>query len=260
VKAKLQRRAWALPVCFWLLTAVARQPVSACSLAVTPFEVTDHFMVAVFDRGKPVPALAIELRAFSKQSANREEERVVLTRKTDENGEAAFSEIKSGSYAVTLKNDAFSKFASVFVKKHASKSAEGKITFEWPAVQVLAVQYASGLLNGQLRTDRPLDDQFHPVFQPLSNAKLSLLEAVSGEPIGSLVTSDSGAFSFQATEGLYMLHGEVPDQRQDQYRDISGYIPIEIAQSASLANLNLFLSQGLCGSIGYSNGDGTIKQ
>jgi len=260
VRATRQKRASALPVCFWLLIAVARQPVSACSISVTPFEVTDHFVVQVLDRGKPVRDLTIQLSAFSKHSDNRIEERILLTRKTDENGEAAFSAIRSGSYSVTVKHEAFSKVASVFVKKHASNSAEGKFTFEWPAVQVLAVQSASGLLNGQLKTERPLDDQFHPVFQPLSNAKLSLLEAVSGQPIESLVASDSGAFSFRATEGLYILHVEVPEQREDKYRHINGYIPIEIAQSASLANLNLFLSQGFCGSVGYSNGEATIKQ
>ena len=40
---------------------------------------------------------------------------------------------------------------------------------------------------------------------------------------------------------------------------IEGYIPVEIAESAKVANLNLFLRQGLCGSIGYSNEEGTTN-
>jgi len=249
-----------LPLCVWLLITVARQPVLACSVAVTSFEVTDHFIVDVFDRGKPVQGLSIELTSSSKSADDGIKKRVVLAQKTDENGEAAFSAVRSGYYTVIVKQEAFSKSADIFVKKHASKSAEGTITFEWPGAPILSVRSVSGLLSGQIKTERPLDDQIHPVFQPLSNAKVTLLDGVTEQVMESQTASESGAFSFQTiSEGVYILHIELPAEDKARYRSIEGYIPVEIAESAKVANLNLFLRQGLCGSIGYSNEEGTTN-
>ena len=257
---KRQKGALELFFCALFFIAVSLRPLSACSIAVTSFEVTDHFVVDVFNRGERVPGLVIELRAFSKRADNRIDERVVLTRTTDEHGEAAFTAIRSGNYTVTIKHEAFPKLADVFVKKHASKSAESRITFEWPASQILHVKSVSGLLNGQIKTEMHLYDKAHHVFQPLTYAKMTLLDAVSGQVIESQTASESGAFGFRtSSEGLYILRVELPPQGTANYRDINGYIPIEIAPAADVTNLNLFLSQGLCGSVAYQNGEGAIR-
>ena len=259
MKLSAHKLALKLPVGFVLWIAIAAQTMSACSTSTTSIEVPHHFLVEVFDRGKPVSGMQIQLSVLSNNPDVPD--RVLETGTTDENGAAAFAQIKAGNYFVVIKHEAFGRSVGVLVKRAPSKNAQNKITFEWPGVKILRVQFASGLLNGQIRTENLMDDLIHPAFQPLAGAKLSLLEVVSERLIDAQQASESGAFGFQSVPpGVYLLKVEMLEQVNQKFRADDGYVPIEISPSASAATLNLFLSPGVCGSLAYKNDEATSTQ
>ncbi len=230
---------------------------SACSYSSMPTEVAQTFSVRVVDQGKAVTGLQVELRADPTRPDD--ESRSVLTLTTDEDGLVSFAAVRPGPYFVGIKHAAFSPSVEVLIKKRPSKNAHRKITFDWPGVKPISVQSASGLLNGQIRTGRPLDDQAHPVFGPLGAAEVVLTRAVSGETIELVTASESGAFEFHPVPaGLYLLHIAMPANTNVSSED--GYVPIEISPSAKEVALNLFLFPGVCGSLGYRNGEEITTQ
>jgi hypothetical protein len=224
---------------------------SACSYSSRPTKVGRRFSVQVVYQGKPIEGLQIELSTDPK---GNEESRSLLTLITNARGMSEFAGIKPGSYYIAVKHDAFPYSEEIVVDSRGSKSPAEKITFEWPGTKPISIRSVAGLLNAQIRTESPLNDQAHPVFGPLGGAKLTLLRAVSGEIVESQTASESGAFQFQwVAAGLYLLHVEIAENASRRYRTDNGYVPIDVDPSGRESSLNLFLYPGVCGSLGYEN-------
>jgi hypothetical protein len=240
--------------CCWILFLfVGSLHVSACSYSSMPREVGRNFSVQVLNEGKAIIDLQIELSTNPKGD---EESRTVLVLRTDSNGLVAFTALKPGLYFVGVKHPAFSSSEEILVKSHPSKSATKTIAFEWPGVEPLSVQSVSGFLDGPVSTGQPLEDQVHPRYGPLSDARLTLSTAVSGEVIEALVASASGAFDFRPlSAGLYFLQIE-PQNSQGIHYSL-GFVPIDVDPSAKASTLNLSVFHAICGSLGYKNGEGT---
>lgn len=251
-----QRRVAKIAAWCYLCLIFGTPDASACSYSSIPVKVGRNFAVRVVHLGKPLPGLQIELSTDPKKAD--EDSRPVLTLTTNENGFVTFRAIRPGSYYVDVGQPAFPLSVEVLVLGRPSKKPDSPLTFEWPqGEKTVSVQSASGLLNAQLKTDRSgFEDQVHPVFGPLGEARLTLMQAASGEVVESQVSSGSGAFSFhQVPAGLYALHIELPQAGTQRYRADDGYIPIEIDPLAKALSLDLTLSPGICGSLAYENKD-----
>ena len=232
---------------------VAHSDSVACSYSANRIEVGASFSLRVMNGSNPVVGLRIELSTDPKEPDKDSESILIL--KTNENGVTTFTDVKPGTYFVGIKNRAFPYSKEILVRDDTSKKTSERIEFDWPGVEVLSVQSAAGLLNGQLRIDNPINDQIHPVYGAIPNAKLTLSEAASGAVIETRTASESGAFEFHPLpDGLYLLFVELSYSDLQHYRSAGqGYIPIEIDRRGKANSLNLFLSPGICGSLGYEN-------
>jgi hypothetical protein len=207
--------------------------------------------VQVVNGGKPVPGLKVGLET---DPEGDEDGRVLQTHSTDGKGWIHLERIKPGRYYVTIDHVAFPESKEIVVDHDGSKNLTTKLSFEWPPAKPLSVQFVSGLLNAEISTGNTLNDQVHPTSAPLGEAKLTLLQGVSGNVLESEVASESGAFSFRpTTPGLYVLHIELPEGAKGRYRTGDGYVPLEIDPSATAATLNLYLFPAVCSALGYEN-------
>jgi len=249
---KISRRTEALQILVWysFFATIACEPSSACSYSSNPTRIGRHFSIVVLHENKPVRGLQIELSTDPKGDA---EGHPVSTVTTNEAGVSEFTNVKPGPYYIAIKHVAFAQSIEIIVENHRKARAD-KITFDWPGAKPISARSVSGLLNAMIRTGNPLNDQTHPTFGPFGEAKLTLLHAVSGEIIESQKASESGAFGFQwVPPGLYMLQIEIPENASGYYRAEDGYVPIEVEPSANASTINLYLSPGICGSLGYEN-------
>jgi hypothetical protein len=213
----------------------------------------------VVNSGKVISGVPIELSTMP-ATAN-EDSRVILTVSTDQNGLVAFSGIRPGSYFVAIKSVAFPDSRTVRVDNGSSTLGPNQITFEWPRVKPLSAQSASGLLNAQLRIGKPVDDQLHQIFEPLGDAKLTLLQSTSGDIIEIQKASEAGAFSFRPVPaGLYFLRVEMPQTSSARYYSEDGYIPIEIDPLAKEPMFTLSVFQGMCGFLGFKREGEIVTQ
>jgi hypothetical protein len=246
-------RALEAALLFALFFFIGRSNLSACSTSVIGMEeVSDHFRVKVLTRGQPVAGLKLELRTIPSHPSKRSQ--LILNGSTDESGLAEFAGVKAGSYTVDIKHTAFPSSTDILVRSHPRKTTQEMVILEWPNIEIVHVQSAAGLLNGQIKTGNPLSDQAHPVVVPLGEAKLTLLRAASEEIVGSETASVSGAFSFgSAAPGLYLLHVEASENPQTQQIGYDGYVPIEIDSSATALSLNLSIYPPMCATFRYRN-------
>jgi hypothetical protein len=231
---------------------------ASCSYSSKPIKIGRNFSVEVNYETKPLAGLQIEL---STDPRGNEESRQISKIMTNENGRSEFTNVKPGSYYISINHAAFPQSIEIVVNNRRTDTKAEKITLEWPGRQPLLVQSVSGLINAPIRTGEPLNDQAHPVFGALSGAKLTITRAVSGEVIGSEVASESGAFEFQwIPSGLYMLHVEMAENEKGRYHSEDGFVPVEIDPSAKDSTLSLFLYPGVCGELGYENRHETATQ
>ncbi len=180
---------------------------------------------------------------------------------TDESGLPSFAAVKSGSYTVDIKHKEFPSSTDILVRSSSGKTTHETIIVEWLNIEVLDVQSVAGLINGQIKTGNPLNDQMHPVVVPLGEAKRTLVHAASEEIVGSQTVSVSGAFSFGLTPlGLYQLHVEAPENAETHQIGYDGYIPIEIDSSAEVPSLSLSIDPPMCGTLVYRNEAGVAAQ
>jgi hypothetical protein len=68
----------------------------------------------------------------------------------------------------------------------------------------------------------------------------------------------SGSFAFQPVPaGLYVLKVEESSHR---YRDVNGYIPIDVDPDVKDASLNVYLFPAICGNLGFENKAGSATE
>jgi hypothetical protein len=258
VKIRRQTGPVEILVCCFFFAAIVCEPSSACSYSSNPTKVGRNFSALVLHQNEPLSGLQIELSTDPKESGDS---RPVLTITTNESGLSEFTSIKPGPYYISIKHVAFVQQIEIVVDSRRTKARAEKIAFEWPGETPLSARSISGLLNAVVQTGSPLNDQAHPAFGPFAGATLTLMHAVSGEVIESQTASESGAFGFQwVPAGLYMLQVRKEENASSRYRVEDGYVPIEVDPSANASTINLYLYQGMCGSLGYENRQGTAAQ
>jgi hypothetical protein len=227
----------------------------ACTVSSDPTKVGRNFSVQVVYKSKPLAGLQIELR--NDPSGDRESHSL-RTFATNDRGITKFTNVKPGPYFLGIKHAAFPQSIEIIVGDNRTKVETETITFEWPSANPISVQFVSGLINAALRTENPLNDLAHPTYGAVSEARLTLYRAVSGDLIESQTASASGAFAFQPLPaGLYLLKVEESSHR---YRDVNGYIPIDVGPDAKDATLNVFLFPGICGDLGFENKAGSTTE
>jgi len=224
---------------------------SACTVSSHPTKVGTNLSVQVVYKSKPLAGLQIELS--SDPSGDRESHSLAMIA-TNDRGITKFTNMKPGPYFLGIKHVAFPQSIEIVVGDSRTKVETETITFEWPSVKPISVQFVSGLINAALRTGDPLNHQAHPTFGALDEAQLTLLSAVSDDLIETQTASATGAFGFYPLPaGLYLLKVQVGENSKHHYRDVDGYIPIEIDPHAKNASLNLSVFPGVCGDLGFEN-------
>ena len=238
---------------FGLLLLIAGSlEVSACSSSPNPAKVGREFFVGVYNQGKPVVGLQIELSTDPRDS-DKESQRISIVT-TDADGVARFAAIRPGSYFAGINNPAYAYSEELQVMHHPPKSNTEKITFEWPGWKPLTTQSVSGSLNGYIRTERGLGlDMGQPIYSRVQGAKLTLSKAVTNEIVDAQTTQESGKFTFAPVPaGFYFLRVETPVSKTVRWHyPTDGYVPIVVDPSAKFPSLNLFLDDAICGELGW---------
>ena len=231
----------------------------ACSESSIPITVRRDFVVRVVNSGQAFSDVPIELSTVP--ASPNEDSRTIVTASTHHDGTVSFAGIKPGHYFVAIRSVAFPDSKTVWVASHSSSPATSEIIFEWPRVKPLSAQSPSGLVNAQLRTGKPLEDLTHQIFEPLGDAKLTLLQPASGKVIEFHKASESGSFSFHPVPaGLYFLRLEMPTASGVRYYSSDGYIPIRIDPLARSPLLTLSVYQGVCDSLRYKQEEEIMAQ
>jgi len=230
-----------------------------CSDTPFPSKVGRHFSVQVFDRGKPVEGLQIELSTVPK---GNEESRTILVLKTDAKGTAEFKGISPKLYYVGIKHPAFGSSIIVQVMRRPPHEDSSTVTFQWPAWKPLSTQNVAGSLTGRARTSRPaiIDMTGPPVYSAVPGARLTLSKAVSGEVVDSQLSQEAGKFQFKdIPAGLYMLRVETPVFNPVHWiYPADGYVPIEVAPLSQFYNVDLELDDAICGALAWGRPKETI--
>jgi hypothetical protein len=219
----------------------------ACTESVLPTDIGPNFQVQIASEGKVVEGLQIELSTVPPPAKDEEPEqdsRIVAVVRTDSQGLSVFRNVRPGLYYVEVKHPASPVSIEIRVLKHPPKTLSAVITLQWPDRNFLAAQWASGFLNGSVKTDRGiLEDLRDPVYRPVAGAKVSLWTLISHELIGSQVTGDAGSFDFpRVTSGDYFLQIEAPNFPHD-------YVPVTIDPRAEHQRFDLSIGDAICGAL-----------
>jgi hypothetical protein len=192
---------------FWL--TVGSLDVCACSSSPNPTKIGREFLVGVFNHGKPVVGLKVELSTYSPSGDEQSHTVSIVT--TDAEGWARFASDRPGTYYVGIKHPAYAYSEELQVMRHPPKGTTDKITFEWPGWKALTTQSVSGSLNGHIRTERGLGPDFNqPIYSTVQGAKLTLAKAVTNEIIDMQTTQESGMFTFgPVPAGFYFLRSRL---------------------------------------------------
>lgn len=238
--------------CGFLLLIVGSLDVSACSSSPNPARIGRGFLVGVFNPGRAVAGLQIELSTDPR--SGDQENRSISIVTTDADGLARFGSLPPGPYFLGIKHPAYAYSEALQVMRHPPKGSPEKVTFEWPGWKPLTTQSASGSLNGHVRTERGLGpDLSQPIYGPVQGAKLTLSKGVTNEIFDARTTQESGRLTFAAlAAGFYFLRVETPVSNTVRWHDpIDGYVPIVVDPSAKFPSLNVFLDDAICGELAW---------
>jgi hypothetical protein len=238
--------------CGFLLLIVGSFDVSACSSSPKPTKIGRGFLVGVFDQGRAVAGLQIELNT-DPRSGDKESRSISIVT-TDADGLARFASLSPGPYFLGIKHPAYAYSEALQVMCHPPKGSPEKITFEWPGWKPLTTQSVSGSWNGHVRTERGLgSDLSQPIYGPVQGAKLTLSKGVTNEIVDARTTQESGMFTFAAVAaGFYFLRVETPVSNTVRWHyPIDGYVPIVVDPSAKSPSLNLALDDAICGELAW---------
>ena len=250
--ASLGRGGAAIWGCSFLLLIAGNLDVSACSSSPNPTKIGRDFLVGIFNQGRPVAGLQIELSTDPR--SGDEESRTISIVTTDVGGLARFASVPPGPYFVGIKHPAYAYSEELQVMRHPPKGSPEKITFEWSGWKPLTTQSVSGSLNGHVRTDRGFGPDFsQPIYSTVLGAKLTLSKAVTNEIVDAQTTQESGLFTFAPVPaGFYFLRVETPLSNAVRWHyPTDGYVPIVVDPSAKFPSLNLFLDDAICGELAW---------
>ena len=240
-----------------LLVLLTSQSSLACSDSSFPTQIGRNFKVEVFDRGKPVEGLEIEL---STASEGQEKSHTVLIVKTNAEGSAEFKSVKPRLYYLGIKHPAFASSIILKVMRRPPKKDSDTVTFHWPGWKPLSTQYVAGSLTGRARTSRPtiIDMTSPPVYSVVPGATLTLFKAVSGEVVSSQPSQEAGKFEFKGIPaGLYMLRVETPVLNPVHWiYPTDGYVPIEVDPASQFTGVDLELDNAICGELAWGRPEG----
>ncbi len=166
-------------------------------------EMRGEFVVRVRHGGKPLAGVMVRITSFTEQKAV---ERFSGTTSTD--GSVRVTGLSEGDYwlnaellGITARDGCF------HVSPHTSRRAKGKVTFDWgdlvPASRRLAGKLIDSL-PGEGGTN--LANYLHRTDIPISGAKLTLHEPLTGR-VYEVFSDHDGGFAFDSVpQGVYVLH------------------------------------------------------
>lgn len=193
--------------------------------------------------------LQIELTTEGKKK-----DHTVAIFKTDAKGSVQFRHVRAGRYFVGIKQPAFGYSEEIRVMRHPPKESPTGLTFEWPGWKPLLTTTVTGSITGLARPDRGmLLDTTKPIYTSVDGAKLTLMSAVSDEPVESQMSSDTGRFQFHAVPaGLYLLRVETPISHPPRWGfPGDGYVPIEVDPQSKFGTLDMVLDNAICGELAW---------
>ncbi len=186
------------------------------------------FSVRVEDRGRPVAGLPIRLRGdgFTK------------TAETRGDGTARFENIPPGTYEAGALMDA-GIFLGLPIQVTPNGPTRTTIPLTWPGLPPLAAQVLKGSLRWpNLGPDQP------------SKLQVELLDARTGRPERSAVTTGDGAFDLgKAAPGLYFLRVTSSGPVSEDGARAAGIVPIEVDPKAAALEMELEFSWTSCGMV-----------
>jgi hypothetical protein len=216
----------ALIAFFWPFIAVG------CALAYRTARVGTTFRVVVSDRGRPVPALRLQLEPSHTDSKNSRQRDVRYVR-TDAKGYARFTDLALGSYFLSPDHDAQGA-DSISVDVVPNGATNKTVALTWPYDTPLRVRSVSGTL---LVTD------YYPQ-QTQAQISLSLVEGISGRAIQETLADKKGRFAFDGPvgDGVYFVRVRDAVDKTDE-----GAITIEVSRNAKEDGLDVYLMWTDCG-------------
>jgi hypothetical protein len=242
-------------LCCWLFVNMECGDVRACTYSSMPTAIGRSFLVSVNDRGRPVAGLQIELTIEGKKK-----DHTIAIVETDAKGNAKFEHVRPGLYFVGIKQPAFGYSEEIRVMPHPPKGSPEGFSFEWPGWEPLSTTAMVGSITGRARTDRGfLLDTTQPVYTTVAGAKLTLLKAVSDEPVEAQISNDNGGYEFrEIPAGLYLLHVETPVLQPLRWGyPTDGYVPIEVDPGSEFHRLDIVLDNAICGELGWKRREET---
>ena len=240
---------------WWLFTSSVCVAAAACSYSSSPRVSGRSFSVNLSDRDRPVVGLQIELTSEGKRK-----DHPVAIFKTDTKGSVQFKHVRPGRYFVGIKEPAFGYSEEIRVMLHPPKGSPEGFTFEWPEWAPLSTTTVSGAITGVGRTDRGLLlETTRPICTSVIGAKLTLMYAVSDEPVETQISSDAGGFECNAVPaGLDLLRVETPvSQPPCRGYPNDGYVPIEVDSASKFSTLDMILDHAICGELAWERREET---
>lgn len=236
-------------------TLMLAHAAQACSRVSIPTKVGSDFGVRVSDRGRPIVGIQVKLDKYNATTDDiAQEQQLVLT---DYDGTVRFSSLEPGQYFVSVQRGSVGSDRLVEVGGVPEAERQRLVEFEWPGRTILKSQTVSGRLSAWLSntTDSHAYNIAFPIWGPLKEAALVLLDANNGQPVWKGATDNLGRFMAPGVKaGLYIL--EMRDSRAHEpksFFEIDDGIPIEVSPDAALPDLDVELTMTSCG-LSYTSG------
>lgn len=239
----------------WCILSALSISGFACSLSpITAHRVGSELSVQVRFRDAPAGGVTVFIkRARDAQDSIGE---TVATLVTDATGMVHFRGLPLGRFRIeTIKGKLDGTSARLRVVKDDSKK-ETRLEVSWPSSEPLRIQRFAGTLSAPVihDTGHPLMDLAHASVGKLSQATLSLSDAVSGDLVATGVTDEQGVFSVVSVQpGIYWLRIRQSASQKLAGGEISDSLLIEIDPKHGKPLLSGQIGRGGCGGIEFTD-------
>ena len=209
---------------------------------------SDFSAVVRDDRGNGVQGVRVLLETDPYGPVSKKDAPSVriATVVTDQNGVAAFSNVKAGKYYVTVDHSFLQRSEWVEVlPKVRNKKAATAIEMSWP-LGVVTARSVAGSLQAPRNTGDALMDKASPQVALVTGAKLRIAELLTDRTLGASQTGDDGSFYIPGLPpGLYVLH--IERAGDSLFRSLKEDVPFRVDSSSSSLVVSLKMGNVICG-------------
>ncbi len=161
----------------------------ACTRNFPTYTVKSDFKVRVSYQGKPLSGIEVEIKREIREPEFHFE--TVVWNRTNDSGELLVQHLPAGTYFIETRHAEVAGGEAAELNVSDSPDALSELGLHWPAHTIFTLREIKGILAAERDPSDPFEKS-----NPLTDASVLLMDALSGRQIGATVSDDHGNFGF----------------------------------------------------------------